>query len=107
MFRVAVRSNGSPTFNYDLNKLVISEGTAVGTVIGTLNGSDPEGSAVHYGIRGTDFLSVDRDTGNVILRKPVDREVRIHSQERRRIEYDQIRLIRSHLLGLEMTAIRD
>jgi hypothetical protein len=62
---------------------VISEGTPVGSVIGTLNGSDPEGSPVRYDIRGTDFLSVDRDTGIVTLKKPLDREVSIISRSHR------------------------
>lgn len=65
----------SPTFSNDLNNLVLPENTAVGTVIGTLKRSDPEGFPVHYGIEGTDLLSADADSGDVKLVKPFDREV--------------------------------
>lgn len=36
-------------------------------------GVDPEGGTLHYSISGPEF-SVDRDTGVVRLRQPLDRE---------------------------------
>jgi hypothetical protein len=39
----------------------------------TLEGVDPEGSAVYYTISGDNF-SVDRVTGKIRLREPLDRE---------------------------------
>lgn len=70
-----VFGNESPTFIHDLNNQVVPENTPVGTIIGTLSGTDPENSVVHYGIKGTDLLLVDRDSGEVKLMKPFDREV--------------------------------
>lgn len=72
-------SNFPPTFNSDINSFLIPEDTPVGKVIGILNGTDPEGSPVHYGVTGTDFVSVDRNTGEVTVVKPFDREVRFFS----------------------------
>lgn len=74
MFPV-ISCNEPPEFSNDLNNLVLSENTTVGSVIGTLKGTDKEGSVLHYGIDGTDLLSVDHDTGVVKLVKPLDREV--------------------------------
>lgn len=73
-----VFGNESPTFIHDLNNQVVPENTPVGTIIGTLSGTDPENSVVHYGIKGTDLLLVDRDSGEVKLMKPFDREVRYY-----------------------------
>lgn len=72
---LGISSNESPTFSNDLNNGVQPENTAVGTIIGTLAASDPEGSPLRYGIEGTDLLSVDADSGDVKLIKPLDREV--------------------------------
>ena len=41
-----------------------------------LEGLDPEGSPVTYGIEGTDKLQVDAITGDVTVAKPIDRESR-------------------------------
>lgn len=72
---IVISCNEPPEFSNDLNNLVLLENTPVGSVIGTLKGADKEGSLVHYGIEGTDLLSVDRDTGDVRLVKALDREV--------------------------------
>jgi len=49
---------------------------SVGTVIYTLKGEDPEGSRVKFGLKGTDKLSADPDTGEVKIVKLIDRESR-------------------------------
>lgn len=41
----------------------------------TLQGVDPEGSPVHYGLDGTDLFQVDPDTGVVTVIKTLDHEV--------------------------------
>lgn len=61
-----------------MNNLVLSEKTPVGEVVFTLEGTDPEGSPVHYGMHGTDLLQVNRDTGEVKVVKPLDHEVSIY-----------------------------
>lgn len=58
-----------------MNNLVLSEKTRVGDIVFKLEGTDPEGSPVHFGLHGTDLLEVDRDTGNVTVVKPLDHEV--------------------------------
>ncbi|XP_025829338.1 cadherin-87A [Agrilus planipennis] len=68
-------TNLPPAFSLDMNNLVLSERTLVGTVVYKLEGTDPEESPVHYGLHGTDRLKVNRDTGDVTVVKPLDREV--------------------------------
>jgi hypothetical protein len=70
-----VRANSPPQLLEDINNLPVNEGTPVGNVLFTVNASDPEGSPVHYGIVGTDRLGVDKDTGEVRVMQPLDREV--------------------------------
>lgn len=70
-------ANLPPLFTLDMNNIVISENTPVGTVIYTLKGNDPENSPVHYDLQGTDALKVDHTTGDVTVVKPLDYEVRI------------------------------
>lgn len=72
---LVIRCNHSPIFESNLDNTVISEDTKVGTIIGNLSGSDPEGSDVRYGIENTDFFSVDPISGAVKLEKPLNREV--------------------------------
>nr|CAD7588331.1 unnamed protein product [Timema genevievae] len=67
--------NLPPTFTRDNNNAVLSESAPVGHQVFQLQGSDPEGSPVHYGLFGTDYLRVDRDTGVVTVVKSLDREV--------------------------------
>jgi hypothetical protein len=70
-----VSANSPPQLLEDINNLAVNEGTQVGNVLFTVNASDPEGSPVHYGIVGTDRLGVDKDTGEVRVIQPLDREV--------------------------------
>lgn len=58
-----------------MNNVVLPENTNVGDVVYKLEGSDPENSPVHFGLRGTDLLKVNKDTGDVTLVKPLDREI--------------------------------
>ena len=67
--------NSPPAFVKDMNNLVLSEATPVGTVVYKLEGFDPEGSDVTYGLIGTDNFKVDSKTGDVEVVKPLDREV--------------------------------
>ena len=68
--------NLAPFFTADMNQHTILENTPVGSVIYTLKGEDPEGSAVRFGLKGTDKLAVDPATGEVRVEKPIDRESR-------------------------------
>ena len=70
-----VSTNSPPQLLEDINNLAVSEGTPVGKVLFTVNASDPEGSPVQYGILDTDRLGVDKDTGEVRVIQPLDREV--------------------------------
>ncbi|KAJ8974157.1 hypothetical protein NQ317_003207 [Molorchus minor] len=67
-------ANLPPLFTMDMNNVVISENTPVGTSIYTLKGNDPEDSPVHYDLQGTDVLEVDHMTGEVTVVKPLDYE---------------------------------
>ena len=70
-----VKGNLPPVFTSDMNLQVIKESASVGTVVGTLEATDPEGSQVKYGLSGSDSLSVNSITGAVRVVKPLDREV--------------------------------
>ena len=59
----------------DLLNFEITEDTAVGSVVYTLQGIDPEGANVLYTISG-DHFSVNRNTGVITLIAPLDREVK-------------------------------
>ncbi|XP_072154327.1 cadherin-87A isoform X2 [Bemisia tabaci] len=67
--------NQPPVFDADMNNEPLAESTPVGQVVYKLEGHDPEGSPVYYGIQGTDRFSVDRTQGEVRIVKPLDREV--------------------------------
>ena len=56
-----------------MSRFSLPEDTPVGAPVYRLQGSDPEGSAVGFSISGEHF-TVDRKTGVVSLRKPLDRE---------------------------------
>lgn len=60
-----------------MNNLVIPENTPPGTIVYTLEASDPENSSIRYDIYGTDVLKVDHISGNVTVVKPLDYEVSI------------------------------
>ena len=70
-----VTANSPPQLLEDINNLAVSEGTPVGKVLFTVNATDPAGSPVHYGILDTDRLGVDKDTVEVRVIQPLDREV--------------------------------
>ena len=55
-------------------RLAVSEGTPPGAPVYTLEGEDPEGSKLHYSISG-EYFTVNRDSGVVVLRKALDREI--------------------------------
>ncbi|KAK0090985.1 hypothetical protein PV326_003908 [Microctonus aethiopoides] len=67
--------NRAPHFIHggDMARLAVSEGTSPGAAVYTLEGEDPEGSKLHYSISG-EYFTVNRESGVVILRKPLDRE---------------------------------
>lgn len=58
-----------------MNNLALSEATPVGTKVYKLEGFDPEGSDVMYGLIGTDNFMVNPTTGDVEVVKPLDREL--------------------------------
>ncbi|CAG0880820.1 unnamed protein product [Cyprideis torosa] len=67
-------ANQPPVFTKEMENQVVSESKAIGSVIFTLQGTDPEGSDVKYGLLGTDKLTVNPRTGEVTLVRPLDRE---------------------------------
>ncbi|CAH0398993.1 unnamed protein product [Chilo suppressalis] len=69
-----VLGNMLPVFTQDMNNLALSESTPVGSIVYTLQGTDPEGLPIKYNLVGTDKFSVDPDTGDVTLNRPLDRE---------------------------------
>ncbi|KAJ2947229.1 hypothetical protein O0L34_g16939 [Tuta absoluta] len=64
-----------PVFVKDMNNLALSESTPVGTKVYTLEAQDPEGFPILYGLKFTDKFTVDPESGDVTLAKPLDREV--------------------------------
>lgn len=60
-----------------MNNLALSESTALGTIVYTLEGYDPEGSKIKFGLLGSDNFAVDPDSGEVTVIKELDREVNI------------------------------
>uniref|UniRef100_A0A8C5PKZ9 Cadherin-related family member 1 n=1 Tax=Leptobrachium leishanense TaxID=445787 RepID=A0A8C5PKZ9_9ANUR len=71
--------NGHGSTNGNMALLNLSEDTAIGSYIYTLNGSDPEGYPVTYGLTfepGTKrYFAVDPLHGNITLIEELDREV--------------------------------
>ncbi|XDV43898.1 hypothetical protein PO909_012287, partial [Leuciscus waleckii] len=71
--------NGSGSNNGNMALFSLAEDTAVGTHVYTLNGSDPEGEPVTYGMtfdKGSkECFSVEPKSGNVTLMESLDREV--------------------------------
>ena len=66
--------NLPPFFIKDMNQHTLVENTPVGSAIYTLEGEDPEGSQVMFGLEGTDMFKVDKITGAVTVALPIDRE---------------------------------
>ncbi|XP_047099103.1 cadherin-87A [Schistocerca piceifrons] len=68
-------ANQPPVLTRDMDGLVVSEGVPLGEEVYQLQGSDPEGSSLRYGLSGTDRLAVNPITGSVRVAMPLDREV--------------------------------
>ncbi|KAM9558002.1 cadherin-related family member 1a-like [Salvelinus alpinus] len=70
--------NGPSSTNGNMALFSISEDTPVGTQVYILNGTDPEGDAVWFGLtfeKGTrEYLRVDSKSGNITLIQELDRE---------------------------------
>uniref|UniRef100_A0A671XYE8 Cadherin-related family member 1 n=1 Tax=Sparus aurata TaxID=8175 RepID=A0A671XYE8_SPAAU len=70
--------NGPYSHNGNLALFSLSEDTAVGTQIYSLNGTDPEGQEVRYGISfdpgSKEYFRVDPVSGNITLVEQLDRE---------------------------------
>ena len=69
--------NLPPEFTADMNQHLLEENTPVGSPVYTLQGMDPEGSEVRFGIEGTDTFKVDPQTGVVTVAKNIDRESQV------------------------------
>ncbi|XP_026655543.1 cadherin-related family member 1 isoform X2 [Zonotrichia albicollis] len=70
--------NGARSTNGNMALLSLSEDTPVGTHVYTLNGTDPEGDPVTYGLTyeagSRRYFAVDKNLGNVTLIEELDRE---------------------------------
>ncbi|XP_019352696.1 cadherin-related family member 1 isoform X2 [Alligator mississippiensis] len=70
--------NGPSSTNGNMALLSLSEDTSVGTHVYTLNGTDPEGDPVTYGIKFEAglrrYFAIDVNFGNVTLIEELDRE---------------------------------
>ncbi|XP_055683308.1 cadherin-87A isoform X2 [Lutzomyia longipalpis] len=66
--------NLPPVFTQDMNNLALSESTPVGTIVYQLEGYDPEGEEISFGIVGSDNFMVNPRTGEVEIVKALDRE---------------------------------
>lgn len=67
--------NLPPVFTEDMNNLALSKATPVGWTVYKLEGYDPEGGEVTFGLVGTDHFQVNQKTGEVSVAKALDREV--------------------------------
>ncbi|KAK9508052.1 hypothetical protein O3M35_007799 [Rhynocoris fuscipes] len=72
---IGANGNQPPSFTHDMDNSILMENVPVGSVVGMLQGTDPEGATVRYGISGTDKFQVNSETGEVTLVKPLDHEV--------------------------------
>lgn len=59
-----------------MNNLALPETTPVGSIVYQLEGEDPEGGNVTFGLIGSENFEVNPVTGDVKLIKQLDREVR-------------------------------
>ena len=64
-----------PVFTQDMNNEAFQESAPVGTVVYTLEGYDPEGGNVTFGLIGSGNFEVDPQSGQVRIVKALDREV--------------------------------
>ncbi|KAG8000140.1 Cadherin-related family member 1 [Nibea albiflora] len=73
--------NGPYSHNGNMALFSLSEDTAIGTQIYSLNGTDPEGHEVRYGLSfdpgSKEYFRVDPVSGNITLVEALDREVNI------------------------------
>lgn len=67
--------NLPPIFTQDMNNLALSENTPLSSKVYQLEGYDPEGGSVTFGLIGSKNFEVDAVTGDVKLIKQLDREV--------------------------------
>ncbi len=67
--------NLAPFFTADMNQHTLKENTPVGTVVYRLDGIDPEGSEVRFGMEGTEAFEVDAKSGEVTVAQVIDREM--------------------------------
>ena len=67
--------NLPPIFTQDMNNLALSESTPLNTIVYKLEGYDPEGGAITFGLIGSSNFEVDPKSGDVKLIKELDREV--------------------------------
>lgn len=74
-FIFVVLCNLPPIFTEDMNNLALSEATPVGYNVYKLEGYDPEGSEVTFGLIGSENFEVDPKTGDVQVIEALDREV--------------------------------
>lgn len=58
-----------------MNNLALSEMTPLDSIVYRLEGYDPEGGNVTFGLIGSENFQVDAITGDVKLVKELDREV--------------------------------
>jgi Cadherin domain len=84
-FSILIIASGNvnlpPIFTQDMNNLALSETTPVNSTVYRLEGYDPEGGNVTFGLDGTDNFEVNPVTGDVKLTKQLDREVRRRCQQ--------------------------
>ncbi|XP_055623372.1 cadherin-87A [Toxorhynchites rutilus septentrionalis] len=66
--------NLPPVFTQDMNNLALSESTPVDSIVYRLEGYDPEGGDVSFGMLGSDNFRVDPISGDVKVIKALDRE---------------------------------
>ncbi|XP_054839951.1 cadherin-related family member 1 [Eublepharis macularius] len=70
--------NGASSTNGNMALFSISEDTPVGTHVYTLNGTDPEGDPVTYGMSfetgSRSYFAIDESNGNITLIEELDRE---------------------------------
>lgn len=67
--------NLPPIFTQDMNNLALSETTPLGSIVYRLEGYDPEGGNVTFGLIGSENFEVNAVSGDVKLIKQLDREV--------------------------------
>lgn len=69
--------NLPPVFTQDMNNLALSESTQLGSIVYKLEGFDPEGGEISFGLVGSVNFEVNPQTGDVKIVKELDREVRV------------------------------